>query len=139
MGVLVSGQLKCLASPQELKRRYGSSYSLSVSALSENIPAIRDFVSSLFPSPEQDGELAVSSNGQTAGADIELVEGVREPNEEYKLRVPIQNLSGLATLLRELEEKRESLGIIEYVVSQPTLRQVFHRLSLGDSVETSSP
>ncbi|CAM6104482.1 unnamed protein product [Calypogeia fissa] len=139
VGVLVSGQLKCLASPQELKRRYGSSYSLSVSASPENIPAITDFISSLFPSPEQEGELAVSSNGQADGADIELVEGVREPNEQHKLRVPVQNLSGLATLLRELEEKRESLGITEYVVSQPTLRQVFHRLTLGDTGETSSP
>jgi hypothetical protein len=122
-----------------LKRRYGSSYSLSVTAAPANIQGIRDFVSSLFPSPEQDSELAVSSNGHADDGDTELAGGFRsDSNQQYKLKVPVQNLAGISVLLRELEEKRESLGIVEYVVSQPTLKQVFHRLTLGDTGETSS-
>ncbi|KAL2632396.1 hypothetical protein R1flu_017082 [Riccia fluitans] len=131
VGILINGQLKCIASPQELKLRYGSSYSLSVMASSENMPAIREFITSLYPSPEN-VELEATSSSSVAENGVELVEGVGI-GDHWRFRVPVQDLAGLVRLLQELELKREELGIRDYVVSQPTLRQVFHRLTLGDA------
>ncbi|KAG6542864.1 hypothetical protein Mapa_015768 [Marchantia paleacea] len=130
VGILINGQLKCIASPQELKLRYGSSYSLSVMASSDSMPAIREFITTLYPSSEN-VELEATTTNTVENA-VELVEGVGIGGHA-RFRVPVQDLFGLVRLLNELELKREELGIRDYVVSQPTLRQVFHRLILGDS------
>ncbi|KAL3695276.1 hypothetical protein R1sor_009352 [Riccia sorocarpa] len=130
VGILINGQLKCIASPQELKLRYGSSYSLSVMASAEKMPTIREFITSLYPSPEN-VDLEATSSSSVAENGVELVEGVGI-GDHWRFRVPVQDLFGLVRLLQELELKREELGIRDYVVSQPTLRQVFHRLTLGD-------
>ncbi|GJP34145.1 hypothetical protein CLOM_g18602 [Closterium sp. NIES-68] len=49
VGILVRGQLKCLGSPQALKARYGSAYTLLLSAQPRRLPAIRAFLSSVAP------------------------------------------------------------------------------------------
>lgn len=117
VGILVNGQLKCLAAPQELKRRYGSAYSLLVLAEMDKIESIDNFVSTLFPqSPDETIYKDSSSpvNGQWV---------------QRRFQIPIRSLSELAMLLHELEVKRHTFGIKDYVVSQPTLQQVFHKIS----------
>ncbi|CAI5522242.1 unnamed protein product [Closterium sp. Naga37s-1] len=49
VGILVRGQLKCLGSPQALKARYGSAYTLLLSAHLRRLPGIRIFLSSIAP------------------------------------------------------------------------------------------
>lgn len=116
VGIMVDGQLKCLAPPQELKSRYGSNYSLLILADPDRMPEICSFINSLFPSGSQNediapaGEEGVGLTGQTT------------------FQIPVRSLVQLARLLHELEAKREVLGIKDYIVSQPTLQQVFHRL-----------
>lgn len=111
MGILVGGQLKCLAPPQELKRRYGSNYTLLVLAEDvKDMPEICKFIDTLFPK-------------SYAAADDEV--GL---SRQRLFQVPVRTLSQLAGLLQELEAKREVLRIKDYVVSQPTLNQVFNRL-----------
>lgn len=116
MGILVGGQLKCLAPPQELKRRHGSNYTLLVLADLENMPEICRFINTLFP-------------GNTNEDIVEAVEDEVGLSGQKQFQVPIRSLSQLAGLLQELEAKREVLRIKDYVVSQPTLQQVFYRLS----------
>lgn len=122
VGIMVGGQLKCLASPQELKRRYGSNYSLLVLADPDKMPGICNFISTLFPGHSEEG----ISHAEGTNQDRE--EGVGLSGQRH-FQVPVRSLPELARLLRELEAKRAILGIRDYVVSQPTLQQVFHQLS----------
>lgn len=116
VGILVNGQLKCLAAPQELKRRYGSAYSLLVMAEMDKIESIDKFVSTLFPhSPD---ETIYKDSSPVIGKWV-----------QRRFQIPIRSLSELAMLLHELEVKRHTFGIQDYVVSQPTLQQVFHKIS----------
>jgi len=81
------------------------------------MPEICRFINTLFP----------------GNADVGIVEVVAEDevglSGQKQFQVPVRSLSQLAGLLQELEAKREVLRIKDYVVSQPTLQQVFHRLS----------
>lgn len=114
---MVDGQLKCLAPPQELKLHYGSNYSLLILADPDRMPEICSFINSLFPSGSQNEDIAPARE-----------EGVGLTGQTT-FQVPVRSLVQLARLLHELEAKREILGIKDYIVSQPTLQQVFHRLS----------
>ncbi|GBG79474.1 hypothetical protein CBR_g29620 [Chara braunii] len=136
VGILVDGELRCLGSPQQLKRRFGSAYTLLVSARSDRLQAIREFIVTLFPPTSALQEDDDYVPGMTTGG-IQLEEellgneiGVLA-NGQARFRVPVSGLSSLAMLLHELEANRITLGIEDYSVSQPTLQQVFYRLSRG--------
>jgi len=81
------------------------------------MPEICRFINTLYP-------------GNT---DERIVEAAAEDDVglsgQKQFQVPVRSLSQLAGLLRALEAKREVLRIKDYVVSQPTLQQVFYRLS----------
>ncbi|XP_057813717.1 uncharacterized protein LOC131027665 isoform X3 [Cryptomeria japonica] len=117
VGILVKGQLKCLAAPQELKRRYGSAYSLVVMGETDKMEAINNFVSTLFPLSENETSHEDNSCSPVMGQ-----------WRQKRFQIQIRNLSELAMLLHELEIKRHTFGIKEFIVSQPTLQQVFHRI-----------
>lgn len=119
VGIIVGGQLKCLAPPLELKRRHGSNYTLLVLADSDNMPEICRFISTLFPGDGAQDEGIVAEAGED---EVGL-------SRQRQFQVPVRSLSQLARLLQELEAKREALTIKDYVVSEPTLQQVFYRLS----------
>eukprot|EP00897_Mesotaenium_endlicherianum_P005320 jgi/Mesen1/4816/ME000243S03991 len=138
IGILVDGELKCLGSPQDLKRRYGSTYTLLVSAAPHRLPAIREFITTLFPTPPEDDDDALLSDisMEAVPQSLDVEEGDADSSVgssgQAKLRVPVEGLPQLAMLLHELETKRASLGIEDYIVSQPTLQQVFYKLSCED-------
>lgn len=117
----MKGRLRCLGSPQSIKKKYGSDYSLIVRAHPSKLPAIRQFINTLFPSTS-------SPSGNGNGHFENLASG-SDSGGQARFGVPIQTLPELAMLLHELETKRASLGIEDYSVSQPTLQQAFFRLS----------
>ncbi|KAG0581666.1 hypothetical protein KC19_4G270200 [Ceratodon purpureus] len=119
VGIIVEGQLKCLAPPLELKRRHGSDYTLLVLADSDKMPEICKFINTLFSGDTSEG----------VGIVAEAVEDGVGLDRQKQFQVPVRSLSQLARLLQELEAKREALKIKDYVVSQPTLQQVFYRLT----------
>ena len=129
MGVLVKGRLRCLGSPQSIKKKYGSDYSLIVRAHPSKLPAIRTFINTLFPSPS-------TSSGRENGGPRSFA-SESDSGGQARFGVPIQTLPELAMLLHELETKRASLGIEDYSVSQPTLQQAFFRLSKDDASQRS--
>lgn len=107
--------------PQSVKKKYGSDYSLIVRAHPSKLPAVRNFINTLYPSQ-------LRTSGQELG---HLQNSALETDSGGQARfgVPIQSLPELAMLLHELETKRSDLGIEDYSVSQPTLQQAFFRLS----------
>eukprot|EP00252_Welwitschia_mirabilis_P025018 TRINITY_DN7662_c0_g1_i3.p1 TRINITY_DN7662_c0_g1~~TRINITY_DN7662_c0_g1_i3.p1 ORF type:complete len:171 (-),score=25.89 TRINITY_DN7662_c0_g1_i3:86-598(-) len=117
VGILVNGRLKCLSSQQELKRRYGSEYSLLVIAEKDKMDPLTEFISSLLPSSHNEIDQSAFNSTETRNL------------AQKRFQVPIKKLSELAVLLRELEVSRDIFGIKDYVISQPTLQKVFYRIS----------
>ena len=113
MAVMVNGRFQCLGSNQQLKTKFGEGYTLiiklrvheteDVSSLEARTRALKEYVSSTFPSSQL--------KDQHAG----LV--------HYR----INRSPGLtwARLFGAVEQARATYDIEDYSVSQPTLEQVF--------------
>jgi len=105
IGIMVHGQLRALGTKQHLKNKFGSGFELvvklQVTNLEEQLSALGDFVTSLFPSSTM-----ISENGGLVTYKV--------PKEEMKMGVAFS----------ELEENKMRLSIEDYSVAQPTLEQV---------------
>ena len=105
IGIMVHGQLRALGTKQHLKNKFGSGFELvvklQVTNLEEQLSALSDFVTSLFPSSTM-----ISENGGLVTYEV--------PKEEMKMGVAFS----------ELEANKTRLSIEDYSVAQPTLEQV---------------
>ncbi|XP_058536334.1 phospholipid-transporting ATPase ABCA3 [Ochotona princeps] len=106
LAIMVQGQFKCLGSPQHLKSKFGSGYSLQAKVRSkgqqEALEAFKAFVELTFPGS--------------------ILEDEHQGMVHYHL--PSHGL-GWAKVFGILEKAKEKYGVDDYSVSQISLEQVF--------------
>uniref|UniRef100_H0VCA2 ATP binding cassette subfamily A member 3 n=1 Tax=Cavia porcellus TaxID=10141 RepID=H0VCA2_CAVPO len=106
LAIMVQGQFKCLGSPQHLKSKFGSGYSLQAKVQSEGqqeaLKKFKAFVDLTFPGS--------------------VLEDEHQGMVHYHL--PGHNLSW-AKVFGILEKAKEKYGVDDYSVSQISLEQVF--------------
>eukprot|EP00455_Lapot_gusevi_P052020 TRINITY_DN7870_c0_g5_i1.p1 TRINITY_DN7870_c0_g5~~TRINITY_DN7870_c0_g5_i1.p1 ORF type:complete len:341 (+),score=73.75 TRINITY_DN7870_c0_g5_i1:73-1023(+) len=102
LGIMVSGRLAVLGTPQHLKSKYGTGYFMEVKTTEENVSAVREFIERVL-----------------VGAQLEELHGGR-----LKYRIPQRGLS-LSAIFSELEQNKAELHIEDYSISQSTLEQIF--------------
>uniref|UniRef100_A0ABM5F152 Phospholipid-transporting ATPase ABCA3 n=1 Tax=Pogona vitticeps TaxID=103695 RepID=A0ABM5F152_9SAUR len=105
LAIMVNGQFKCLGSPQHLKSKFGSGYTLLAKTHSdeeENLPAFKTFVEKTFPGS--------------------VLKHEHQGMVHYHLTN--KNLSW-AQVFGVLEKAKEKYCVEDYSVSQISLEQVF--------------
>jgi ABC-type multidrug transport system ATPase subunit len=102
IGILVSGQLKCLGTSQHLKTKFGKGFQLDISTAGKNPNKAQEFIRSQFPAAEQ----------------------VEAYGNKLKYKV---NQSGLTlkSLFQVIEQHKAEAEISEYSLGQTTLEQIF--------------
>jgi hypothetical protein len=101
---MVNGQFVCLGSPQHLKNKFGSGYTLIVRLAAEGSDpsAIKNFIKERF----SDSQVFDDHHGYV------------------HFQIPDTSVS-LSTVFGAMEEASASLGLEDYSVHQTTLEQVF--------------
>jgi len=102
IGIMVSGDLRCLGSSQHLKDKYGSEYSLSMKTAEARVQDVKLFVQKTFPTAKLISEFSATQNYEIPMGDVQLPQ-----------------------VFNEIEENGKSLEITDYSFSQTTLEQVF--------------
>lgn len=104
LAIMVNGQLKCLGSPQHLKSKFGSGYTLlaKTSRGEDDLKAFKEFVEAVFPGS--------------------LLKHEHQGMVHY--HITNQKLSW-AQVFGILEKAKEKFDLEDYCVSQITLEQVF--------------
>lgn len=108
IGMLVSGQLKCIGTAQHLKTRFGRGFQLHISTGGNDIEPARIFVQQTFLGCEE----------------IECY------GSNLKYKIPAEANVSLKEMFRIIEENKEKVGITEYSVGQTTLEQLFIQVHL---------
>jgi len=101
LGIISSGQLRCLGTAQHLKNRFGRGLQIDISTGSQDVTKAREFMKSSF--------------------------GGLEELESYggHLRYKLESKSTLAEVFTLIEQNKERVGISDYSVGQTTLEQIF--------------
>ncbi|KAI1884433.1 hypothetical protein AGOR_G00226350 [Albula goreensis] len=106
LAVMVNGQFKCLGSPQHLKSKFGSGYTLLAKVQSEleemDLQLFKDFIESTFPGS--------------------LLKDEHQGMVHYHLT---DKTLTWAQVFGTMEAAKEKYGIEDYCVSQISLEQVF--------------
>uniref|UniRef100_A0A8C5R778 ATP binding cassette subfamily A member 3 n=1 Tax=Leptobrachium leishanense TaxID=445787 RepID=A0A8C5R778_9ANUR len=104
LAIMVNGQLKCLGSPQHLKGKFGSGYTLlaKTSRGGEDLVAFKEFVETVFP-----------------GSQLK-----HEHQGMVHYHITNQSLNW-AQVFGTLEKAKEKFDLEDYCVSQISLEQVF--------------
>ena len=110
IAIMVNGRLKCLASPQHLKSKYGDGYTLiakvggtGASGLDVNMGPLSEHVERVFPGS--------------------VLKDVHHGLVQY--HIPRSPSVSFAALFAAMEDVRDQLSVDDYCVSQTTLEQVF--------------
>jgi len=113
IGIMVSGQFKCLGTIQHLKSRFGQGYQMEINTSSEqSLQRVKAFVKEHFPDSVLD-----------------------ETNERrLKYRLPAGSLN-LSYIFGTIEKAKKDLEIDDYSVSQSTLEQIFLLMASQDRVK----
>lgn len=101
IAIMTSGKMRCIGSPQHLKNKFSTGYTLELKSIHSNADAINQFVQQRFP-----------------GAVV-----LEEYDGFFKYRV--EDVPPLAVVFKTLEDARGPLSIEEYSFSQPSLEQIF--------------
>merc|ERR1712146_302062 len=117
IGIMTHGKLQCIGTSAHLKHRFGRGYRLELqlhqdgtkSGPSPAVEKTRQFVEQKL-----DGHVAESFG-------MRLV-----------FWLPSSENRSTAKLFTLLEQERESLGIQDYIIAQPTMEQIFLQFALAD-------
>ena len=109
IGIMTAGRLQCLGGQQHLKTKYGGGYSLELRCSAGRADAVRAAVPRLFP-----------------GARLESVHADR-----FKYELPMAGLD-LSAIFETMEASKESLGVLDYSASQPSLESIFLAIAKDD-------
>jgi len=105
LGIMVNGSFRCLGSPQHLKNKFGSGYTLTLRASKPNqLQQVKDLVSRAFP----------------------LAEHKEEHYNQVQYQLPLGHVR-LPLIFRELEKakgKPQESGLEDYSITQTTLDEV---------------
>uniref|UniRef100_A0A5S6QAW5 ABC transporter domain-containing protein n=1 Tax=Trichuris muris TaxID=70415 RepID=A0A5S6QAW5_TRIMR len=103
LAVIVNGEVKCIGSPQQLKAKYGKGYLLIAKFLSEEyMPGFMRAIEETF-----------------ADSAVEEIHG-----RQMRCLIPFQ-ASTWSRLFEVLETMVKPHGLIDYMLSQPSLEQIF--------------
>ncbi|XP_035262804.1 ATP-binding cassette sub-family A member 5 [Anguilla anguilla] len=108
VAIIVSGQLRCIGSIQQLKQKYGQGYSLEVKLREEQVGVqqvalLHEELMRIFPhAARQDSFVSL-----------------------MVYRIPMEDVQSLADSFSKLESAKQSFNFEEYNFSQSTLEQVF--------------
>eukprot|EP00051_Salpingoeca_urceolata_P015767 m.206008 g.206008 ORF g.206008 m.206008 type:complete len:2576 (+) comp18495_c0_seq1:570-8297(+) len=113
IAIMVNGRFYCMGSPQHLKNKFGRGYNLIVklkpgNAAGFDAQPIKEFVASSF-------------------AESELLE---EHQGYLAFLLPAEGMPPLSQVFAVLHERRDELGLEDYLLSQATLHSVFKTFSL---------
>ena len=119
--IMTSGRLRAIGTPQYLMAKYGKGWQVQCNVTEGALHNVLDWFKQTFPGTEI----------------IEAHSG------NIKLKVPLGELS-LASIFRQIEEAKASVGIATYSVSGTDLEQIFinfvkqdvHRAEEPDALET---
>ncbi|XP_069808346.1 ATP-binding cassette sub-family A member 9-like isoform X2 [Dendropsophus ebraccatus] len=104
VAIMVSGNLRCIGSIQQLKSKFGKGYLLEMKVKDPwRVDEIHQEISRIFPQADR----------QDRFSSLLL----------YK--IPMENVQSLSQAFSQLEEAKRAYDIEEYSFSQPTLVQVF--------------
>eukprot|EP00163_Fabomonas_tropica_P016008 TRINITY_DN28902_c0_g1_i1.p1 TRINITY_DN28902_c0_g1~~TRINITY_DN28902_c0_g1_i1.p1 ORF type:complete len:600 (+),score=117.07 TRINITY_DN28902_c0_g1_i1:1-1800(+) len=108
IGIMVSGELKCLGTSQHLKTKFGHAYEIEISTDSdvEVAKRLHDWMVDQFP----DATVTESHHGH------------------HRYAIPLTKISSLADIFAALSQANRDLGegtVIDYSISQPTLERIF--------------
>lgn len=117
MAIQVMGQLRCLGTPMHIKHKYGTGYQLELFFDGT-------VIGTGFASKKDELVAFVQQNISPLA---ELLEGHSE-RQLYQLPPRSEGLK-LGKVLEVVEAPKDSLGITEYTISQPSLEQVFLRFA----------
>ncbi|WKY02096.1 hypothetical protein Q1695_015815 [Nippostrongylus brasiliensis] len=120
VAILRKGRLIAIGTSQQLKSRFGNSYTISMVAPGlENRDAVIDGVRQAFPR-------AI----------------LKTPKESLTLslkwQIPKSETDRWSTLFRDVQTLARSLGVVDFCVTQSSLEETFLRLSLEDEEEEES-
>jgi ABC-type multidrug transport system ATPase subunit len=106
VGIMVTGALRCVGTPQHLKDRFGEGYQIEMRV------------------GEGSNQMAVDYITRNFGAKVTEVHGCR-----IRARMRMRRELSLSKIFAEMERQKESLGILNYSISQSSLEQVFMKIA----------
>ncbi len=107
IGIIVSGQLRCLGSSQHLKSRFGRGFQIEISSAGNDPKLVQQFMHTQF--------------GNKPGCTLTEIEVY---GAKLKYKVEDDSLS-LRKLFAAIESAKEQIGISDYSIGQTTLEQIF--------------
>ena len=113
VGVMVSGRMKCIGSPQHLKSRFGMGYQIEIRCLTSRAQDCLILCQQIFLS-----------------CSIDEIHG-------GYMRLKVNNDIDLANAFQMLEQSKIVYDIYDYSISQCTLEQVFIQFAKDQEEETS--
>jgi ATP-binding cassette, subfamily A (ABC1), member 3 len=111
IGIMVSGELKCVGSSQHLRHRFGNGYQLDARLRSE-----RD---------QQENDLAMETLIHYVQETFKGAEIVEEQSQSIKFRLKKDLGCSLGEAFDRLEKESKRLSISEYSLSEVSLEQIF--------------
>ena len=147
LAIMVNGRFCCLGSPQQLKAKFSTGYSLRVKLQSghdqmENVQMFKTFITQKFPNinlrDENGAFLSFTISTTYSGennSDINQSKGCSSSSTDSQ---PVHNTDSdirLSYIFELLDVNKIKLNIEDYSVSQTTLEQVFMQFA-KDQVET---
>ncbi|VDO32810.1 unnamed protein product [Haemonchus placei] len=123
IAILHRGRVVAIGTSQQLKSRFGNSYTISMVAPGlESRDAVIDAVKEAFPK-----------------AVLKTPKGSLTLSLKWEVRIPKSESDRWSTLFRDVQTLAKSLGVTDYCVAQSSLEETFLRLSLdSETVDTNS-
>lgn len=117
IAIMAGGRLQCVGSPYFLKKHYGIGYKLTIVKNPDcNVSNCTAFLKSYIVDLKENTDIA----------------------SELTYILPNDNVPKFPAMLKDLEEKKESLGISSYGLTITSLEEVFMKAGAEDFVESKS-
>ncbi|CAG5059695.1 unnamed protein product [Parnassius apollo] len=117
IAIMAGGRLQCIGTPYFLKKHYGIGYKLTIVKTEEcNVENVTTFFKSFVPDIKENTNI---------GSELTYI-------------LSNEQVSKFPDMLREFEEKRESMHVSSYGLSVTSLEEVFMKAGVEDHSEVSS-
>lgn len=120
--IMTAGRLRCVGTSLFLKSRFGIGYYLEAEVVHKSLDEASQIILQFL---HQYAPGAARHQENTKGSAMAMVAAKRNL---LLFQLPISSVQAFAELFRDLDQKKSSLGILEYGVSLSTLEEVFFKL-----------